>query len=199
MCFIQEMRDFMKLFPFKVKKNRIVGDEVDMDFIDDANDLTFFEDQLSQRPYDEGRVTSNVDGRVLSFRIDTTQSNYSEDDSATQIDEQSSYEGNFSEKSNLYSNIPTRYELVDSVQPEIRKCSRTSKLLTKLNDCVIDSNLRYAFEEYVSYAKLNVVDYCFATTLNKSVQPEKYNDVVKDNNWVKAMNNEIEDLYRNNT
>nr|GEY18498.1 ribonuclease H-like domain-containing protein [Tanacetum cinerariifolium] len=40
---------------------------------------------------------------------------------------------------------------------------------------------------------------CFATNLNKSVEPTSYYEALKDNNWVEAMNNEIEALNRNNT
>ncbi|GKB51547.1 ribonuclease H-like domain-containing protein [Tanacetum coccineum] len=40
---------------------------------------------------------------------------------------------------------------------------------------------------------------CFATTLNKSIEPTSYIEALKDNNWVEAMNNEIEALNRNNT
>ncbi|GJT10165.1 ribonuclease H-like domain-containing protein [Tanacetum coccineum] len=42
-------------------------------------------------------------------------------------------------------------------------------------------------------------NYCFATTLNKFVEPSSYVDDLSDNNWIKAMNNKIEALYINNT
>ncbi|GJR87104.1 ribonuclease H-like domain-containing protein [Tanacetum coccineum] len=46
---------------------------------------------------------------------------------------------------------------------------------------------------------LNTANYCFATTLNKYVEPTTYYDAVKDVSWVEATNNEIEALIRNNT
>ncbi|GJZ21031.1 ribonuclease H-like domain-containing protein [Tanacetum coccineum] len=61
------------------------------------------------------------------------------------------------------------------------------------------SNVKYSFKKYVSYAQLNRSNYYFATTLNKSVEPTSYIEALKDNNWVEAMNNEIEALNKNNT
>lgn len=40
---------------------------------------------------------------------------------------------------------------------------------------------------------------CFASTLNKSVEPKSYEEAVKNPNWYEAMDNEVEALNRNNT
>ncbi|GJS39976.1 putative RNA-directed DNA polymerase [Tanacetum coccineum] len=50
-----------------------------------------------------------------------------------------------------------------------------------------------------SYYGLNSVNICFASTLNKFIEPTCYSDALKDPNWVDAMNNEIEALNINNT
>ncbi|GJV13211.1 ribonuclease H-like domain-containing protein [Tanacetum coccineum] len=86
-----------------------------------------------------------------------------------------------------------------SVQNEFRRYSRVSKLSAKLNDYVIDSKLKYGLEKLVSYAKLNIVNYFFATTLNESYEPATYYDAIKNPKWIKAINDEIEALYRNKT
>ncbi|GJY53257.1 hypothetical protein Tco_0444921 [Tanacetum coccineum] len=50
-----------------------------------------------------------------------------------------------------------------------------------------------------SYAKVNYVNYCFATTLNKFIKPANYYEAALDPKWVEAMNDEIDALYRNHT
>ncbi|GKA12174.1 ribonuclease H-like domain-containing protein, partial [Tanacetum coccineum] len=90
----------------------------------------------------------------------------------------------------------------DSTQvqtPLLRKSDRQSKLPVRLNDYVLNSNVKYGIEKYVNYSKLDSVTLCFATTLNKSVEPSCLFEALSDPNWVEAMNNEIEALNRNNT
>ncbi|GJR34590.1 ribonuclease H-like domain-containing protein [Tanacetum coccineum] len=84
-------------------------------------------------------------------------------------------------------------------QPNVRRSSRPTKMPAKFNDFMLDSKLKYGIEKHVNYSKLNTANYCFATTLNKSVEPTTYYDVVKDVRLVEAMNNEIEALTRNST
>nr|GEV53465.1 ribonuclease H-like domain-containing protein [Tanacetum cinerariifolium] len=47
--------------------------------------------------------------------------------------------------------------------------------------------------------RLSSVNMCIATSLNKSIKPTCLAEALSDPNWVKAMNNEIEALNRNNT
>ncbi|GKE19914.1 ribonuclease H-like domain-containing protein [Tanacetum coccineum] len=47
--------------------------------------------------------------------------------------------------------------------------------------------------------KIRRTNYCFATTLNKSIELTSYVKALKDNNWIEAMNNKLEALNRNNT
>ncbi|GKB28856.1 putative reverse transcriptase, RNA-dependent DNA polymerase, LTR copia-type gag-polypeptide [Tanacetum coccineum] len=61
------------------------------------------------------------------------------------------------------------------------------------------SSVKYRIEKYVNYSKMKGDNLCFATTLNKSVEPTCLKYALSDPNWVEAMNNEIEDLNRNNT
>nr|GEX26882.1 ribonuclease H-like domain-containing protein [Tanacetum cinerariifolium] len=135
---------------------------------------------MSQSPYDEGRATSVVEGSPSFSKTDTEASQLSKNGTATQVEDTSLSEGNL-------------------VQYEPRRSSRVSKIPSKLNDYVIDGKLKYGLEKHVSYAKLNYVNYCFATTLNKSVEPTNYYEAATDPRWVEAMNNEIDALYRNHT
>ncbi|GJZ33780.1 hypothetical protein Tco_0579216, partial [Tanacetum coccineum] len=79
------------------------------------------------------------------------------------------------------------------------RSTRKSKLLVKLNDYVLNCNVKYEIEKYVNYSKLKGDNMCFATTLNKSIELTFLSDALSDPNWVEAMNNEIEALNRNNT
>ncbi|GJZ25746.1 ribonuclease H-like domain-containing protein [Tanacetum coccineum] len=67
------------------------------------------------------------------------------------------------------------------------------------NDYVLNFNVRYGFEKFVSYSSLKGSNLCFASTLNKSVEPTCLSEALSDPNWVDAMNNEIKALNRNNT
>ncbi|GJZ51662.1 retrovirus-related pol polyprotein from transposon TNT 1-94 [Tanacetum coccineum] len=88
----------------------------------------------------------------------------------------------------------------NDVQPgPSRRSSGVSKMPAKLNDYVVNSSKRYGLEKVVKYSYLSSRNYCFSTSLNKSVEPSSYYEALKDKNWVDAMNVEIEALNRNNT
>ncbi|GKB05380.1 ribonuclease H-like domain-containing protein [Tanacetum coccineum] len=61
------------------------------------------------------------------------------------------------------------------------------------------SDFTQGIEKYVNYSNLNRINLCFATNLNKSVEPTCLSEAMYDPNWIEAMNNEIEALNRNNT
>ncbi|GKB71532.1 ribonuclease H-like domain-containing protein [Tanacetum coccineum] len=84
-------------------------------------------------------------------------------------------------------------------QSEVRRSTRQKTLPVKFSDFVVSSNVRYGLKKYACYANLFSVNYCFSTTLNKSVEPNSYIDSCKNENWVTAINQEIEALHRNNT
>ncbi|GJU18962.1 ribonuclease H-like domain-containing protein [Tanacetum coccineum] len=83
--------------------------------------------------------------------------------------------------------------------PGVRRSSRPTKMPARFNDYVVSSNAKHDIKKYVKYSCLSRSNLCFATNLNKSVEPTSYYEALKDNNWVEAMNNEIEALNRNNT
>nr|GEV42167.1 ribonuclease H-like domain-containing protein [Tanacetum cinerariifolium] len=59
--------------------------------------------------------------------------------------------------------------------------------------------MKYGTEKYVNCSKLNSVNLCFDTTLNKYVEPSYLYEAMSDPNWVEVRDNEIEALNRNNT
>ncbi|GJX39143.1 ribonuclease H-like domain-containing protein [Tanacetum coccineum] len=123
-----------------------------------------------------------------------------EEDSATHIGYNILSKGNVQDENPDLNDIaPSGDHNLEEGQPRVRRSSRPTKMPAKLNDFMLDSKLKYGIEKHVNYSKLNTVNYCFATTLNKSVEPTTYYDAVKDVRWIEAMNNEIEALIRNNT
>ncbi|GJT23002.1 VIER F-box protein 2 [Tanacetum coccineum] len=129
-----DVKFYETVFPFKMR-NISDNEKAVADYESDADHLTFFDNQISQSPYDEGRATSVVEGSPSFSRTDNGHSH----------------------------------------------------------------KVKYGLEKHVSYAKLNSVNFCFATTLNKSVEPSNYYDAASDPKWIEAMNKEIDALYRNFT
>ncbi|GJT79267.1 putative ribonuclease H-like domain-containing protein [Tanacetum coccineum] len=76
-------------------------------------------------------------------------------------------------------------DIADSAQgtPVLRRYSKQSKLPVKLNDYVLNSNVKYGIEKYMNYSNLKGVNLCFATTLNKSVDSTCLSDALSDANW----------------
>ncbi|GJX65537.1 ribonuclease H-like domain-containing protein [Tanacetum coccineum] len=102
------------------------------------------------------------EGSPTLSNTDTTQHQYHENGSAIQVNENSLSRGNLSPRPSVSTHVPTHHESpepIASVHNEFRRSSRVSKLLVNLNDYVIDSKLKYGFENHVSYAKLNTVNY----------------------------------------
>ncbi|GJU42877.1 ribonuclease H-like domain-containing protein, partial [Tanacetum coccineum] len=81
----------------------------------------------------------------------------------------------------------------------VRMSSRQSVFPRSYNDFVIDSKVKYELEKYVGYSKLNSENYCFVTQLNKNCEPKSFFEASKFSHWTDAMNNEMDDLFRNDT
>ncbi|GJY31976.1 ribonuclease H-like domain-containing protein [Tanacetum coccineum] len=176
---------------------------VDADYASDTEHLIFFDSQTSQSPYDDGRATSVEDGSASSSQhneTNTTPSSLCQKEGfATHFDDQSSSEGNVTQNSFGQSFFENENNNEGGQTPGVRRSNRQSKLLAKLNDYVLNSNMKYGIEKFVSYSSLKGSNLCFATTLNKFVEPTCLSEALFDPNWVDAMNSEIEALNRNNT
>ncbi|GKA59211.1 putative RNA-directed DNA polymerase [Tanacetum coccineum] len=161
----RDVKFYETVFLFKMKST--ICDSEDTVSESESEHLSFFDNQMSKSPYDEGRAKLVMDGSVPSSNHDTS-------DTASPFQE-------------------------DVQTPRIRRSSRPTKLLAKLNDYVVNSSLKYGIEKFVCYFMLSESNLCFATNLNKSVEPSCYQDAMCDNNWIDAMNSEIEALNRKNT
>nr|GEW43161.1 ribonuclease H-like domain-containing protein [Tanacetum cinerariifolium] len=88
------------------------------------------------------------------------------------------------------------YKIVD-VKP--RRSSRPHKLPTNLNDFIIEGKVKFKVERVVNYFNLSKENFCYASSLNKSVEPRTYQEAILNVNWVNAMNEEMEALNKNQT
>ncbi|GJU04488.1 ribonuclease H-like domain-containing protein [Tanacetum coccineum] len=154
----------------------------------ETDHLTFFDNQIPQRPYDDGRATYVVDGSVPSSRHNSTYTTLCQEEyTATQIDNQSSSEGNNFQNTNGKTLNENIFEQEDVQTPGLRRSSRQSKLPANFNGYVVNINVKYGIEKHVSYYGLNSVNMCLASTLIMSVEPTCYSNALKDPNWVDAI------------
>ncbi|GJV68388.1 ribonuclease H-like domain-containing protein [Tanacetum coccineum] len=108
----------------------------------DLDHLQFFNGQFPQSAYDDGKDSSVENGSLPhSNNSDSTQGRYKSD------------------------------RLTTTQTPVLRSSDRQSKPHVRLNDYGLNSNVKYGIEKYVNYSKLNSVNLCFATSLNKSIEP----------------------------
>ncbi|GKC51331.1 ribonuclease H-like domain-containing protein [Tanacetum coccineum] len=95
----------------------------------------------------------------------------------------------------VFQNVPkTQIE-----ESSLRRSKRSSKLPDKLNDYVLDNKVKYSLNKYANHCMVSVDNCCFMSNLNKSVEPSSFEEALKDINWIKAMNDEMNALYENDT
>ncbi|GJV69522.1 putative RNA-directed DNA polymerase [Tanacetum coccineum] len=183
--FSRDVKFYETVFPFKMKNTKR-HDLADVDYTNDAELVTFFDNQTIPSPNDDERATPCEEGGVHS-NTDAAPMQHPEENSATHLGDNIISEGNFQNDSPVHNpvhnDIMSRGDNSEEEQPSVRRSSRPSKLPAKFNDFMLDSKLKYGIEKHVNYSKLNSVNYCFTTTLNKSVEPSTYYDAVKDARW----------------
>nr|GEY58212.1 ribonuclease H-like domain-containing protein [Tanacetum cinerariifolium] len=118
---------------------------VDVEYARKKDLINFFDNQTSQRPYDDERATSVVDGSVPSFKHNTNTTLCQEENTTTLVNDQSSSEGK-----NTNNNLgKTQHDSV-FVQKDVhtlglRRSSRPSKLPARFNDYVLDVNNAFLY------------------------------------------------------
>ncbi|GJX27292.1 ribonuclease H-like domain-containing protein, partial [Tanacetum coccineum] len=126
-----------------------------------------------KRPNDEGRESSNDDGTELNPEF---QGNGNSE--ATSIEENNTHpEGNVSDETDFVGDF---YE--------------NSEFKSEVKDLPVNTVRRV-----VNYANLSHENFCFDSSLNKSVESTCYKDVILNNNWTDTMNAKIEALNKNHT
>ncbi|GJY17050.1 ribonuclease H-like domain-containing protein [Tanacetum coccineum] len=88
---------------------------------------------------------------------------------------------------------------IEKASPGLRRSSRSYKLRVKLNEYVLDNNVRYGLNRYANHTFLSAKNCCFVPNLNKSSKPSSFEEASKDPNWINTMNDEMHDLYENDT
>ncbi|GKE01466.1 ribonuclease H-like domain-containing protein [Tanacetum coccineum] len=179
----RDVKFYENVFPFKQK----TCDSTHVENTSEVDHLQFFDSLKPQSPNDDGRDSSNEEGSLPHTDIhDSTQGrNQSDRLFATQIGDQNWSEGNVQ---NVSQSSPTQNR--DDVKtPVIRISERQSRPPVRFNDYILNSNVKYGIEKYVSYSRLSSVNICFDVSLNKSVEPTCLAEALSDPNWVEAMNN----------
>nr|GEX86199.1 ribonuclease H-like domain-containing protein [Tanacetum cinerariifolium] len=181
----RDVKFFEDIFPFK--KN--ISTRIDV-FVEDINHLNLFNtntlDDFPNIPNDEERRNRNP------IRHDASAS---ENGSFTAYRENNSN----SEGNGLHDQSQENVSKPNNETQNFRRSSRTSVFLINFNDFIIDSMVKQGLEKYVNYSYLNKGKFCFATMLNKGVEPKTYLETSQHKHLVDAMNAEMDALYRNDT
>jgi hypothetical protein len=81
----------------------------------------------------------------------------------------------------------------------IRRSNRTTKQPSRFQDFVTYHATPYPIQEVVRYDKVSSKFYSFLTHIERGFVPNTFGEAKLDNNWVNAMNEELEALKRNQT
>lgn len=79
------------------------------------------------------------------------------------------------------------------------RARRESHMPVKFVDYVVEGKYKYGIERTTNYSFVNNESRCFVSNLNKTTEPKSYNEALFNPNCIKAMNEEMEALYRIHT
>nr|GEX71995.1 ribonuclease H-like domain-containing protein [Tanacetum cinerariifolium] len=128
-------------------KNTKRNDLADVDYTNDAEFVTFFDNQTKPRPNDDERATPCEEGGVHSDSDDAPMQHL-EENSATHIGDNILYEGNFHDESPAHNYIVSSGDNSEEEQPIVMRSSRPFMLPAKFNDFMLDSKLKYGIEKH---------------------------------------------------
>ncbi|KAM0004718.1 putative RNA-directed DNA polymerase [Helianthus debilis subsp. tardiflorus] len=202
MFFSRDVRFYETVFPLKEKKT-----SSDLDTPSEVNTLNFFDlsdlnftqsPQVDPTPDDENTQTSTstchgseqseTDSEIALGMARNQQPSNVELDSGraehdTEHEDNNNAEGDIGEQTSTV----------------LRRSSRNIKFPSKLDDYVVDGEVKYGLEKVLNYANLSPESFCFASVLNKSCEPKNYFEAKNDINWIDDMNLELEALHRKKT
>ncbi|GJZ83159.1 ribonuclease H-like domain-containing protein [Tanacetum coccineum] len=157
----------------------------------------------SEIPYDDEREQSKDDGNAMApNNINSSQAVDEDATFATSLTENTNiFEGQHGTDASIPRIISDGLNSSNSGdEPQtVRNSDRVRSLPSKFNDYVMPSNKKYGIEKHVNYSKFSPVNMCFASNLNKSSKPKSLQEAMLDKNWIEAMNNEMEALFKNKT
>ncbi|GKF88377.1 hypothetical protein Tco_0259254, partial [Tanacetum coccineum] len=182
-------------------------------YVQDVNHLNFFNtntlDDLLEIPIDEerrnpspirhGNSPSHSGSTSASLKENDVRHSQDADVSACENGSFATYEehNSNSEGNGLHNQSQDNVSQDNNGAQNLRRSSRTSVFPRNFNDFIVDSKVKYGLEKYVNYSYLSGGNYCFATMLNKGVEPKTYLEASQHKQWVDAMNAEMDALYRN--
>ncbi|KAI3788114.1 hypothetical protein L2E82_00783 [Cichorium intybus] len=199
--FSRDVRFYESVFPLKLTTSK--GDsDLSMSGINHTN---FFDCLYQTDPYVSSPESPNdvyIQGSpeiVIPPSVQDGERNFATE-SGDQIDQYVEIP-NFSEGTlTLENSEPARFDDALGAPPlGFRRSSRNSRIPSKYDDFLIEGKYGFGIERSVGYAHLDSASACFAASLNKSVEPNSFDEAVKDPHWVRAMNDEMEALNRNGT
>ncbi|GJZ16433.1 putative RNA-directed DNA polymerase [Tanacetum coccineum] len=206
----RDIKFFEDIFPFKQKSSTGIDKSVQ-----DVDHLNFFNfntlDDLPKMPNDEerrnpspirhgnspshsGRTSASSNENDVGHSQDADDFASENESFAADEDKNNSYEGN-----DLHDQNQDNVSQDNNGVQSLRRSSKTSVFPKNFNDFIVDSKVKYGLEKYVNYSYLSKGNYCFATMLNKGIEPKTYLEASQHKHWVDAMNAEMDALYRNNT
>jgi Reverse transcriptase (RNA-dependent DNA polymerase) len=80
-----------------------------------------------------------------------------------------------------------------------RRSARETRLPARLQDFEIYHTVPYPIQETVRYDKISSNFYTFLTQIEKVPEPNNFEEAKQDQNWISAMNDELNALKRNQT
>ncbi|GJY90673.1 putative RNA-directed DNA polymerase [Tanacetum coccineum] len=181
----------------------VYGKEPNLSLILDVLAVCVILLHTSEIPFDDEREQSKDDGNVMApNNINSSQTVDEDATFATSLTKNTNIsEGQHGTDASIPRIISDGLNSSNSGdEPQtVRKSDRVRSLPSKFNDYVMPGNKKYGIEKHVNYSKLSPVNMCFASNLNKSSEPKSLQEGMLDKNWIEAMNNEMEALFRNKT
>ncbi|GKD61464.1 ribonuclease H-like domain-containing protein, partial [Tanacetum coccineum] len=169
--------------------------------LDDLPDIPNDEERRNPSPSRHGNSPSHSGSPSTSSNANYVGHFQDVDVSASENGSFSAHEenNNNSEGNDLHDQSHEEVSQANNDVQNLRRSSRTSVFSRNFNNFVFDSKVKHGLEKYVNYSYLSKGNYCFATMLNKGVEPKNYLDASQHKHWVDAMNAEMDALSRNNT
>ncbi|GJZ54512.1 ribonuclease H-like domain-containing protein, partial [Tanacetum coccineum] len=208
--FSRDVKFYETVFPFK-------NDSFTKEYVleeDGVNSLNFFNEiknssHRSYEPNDDGGDSAD-DGNSTALNSSTDRLDDSSVDDVTKdqdnvqtdnIDSDDLSGSSFSRRVSKDPLCATDTEVFEesAVGQTVRRSTRKAFMPTKYKDYVLNKNVKYSIDKVVNYYHLSIEKFVYTTSLKKIHKPSTYAEAVKDNRWVKVMNQKIKALNRNET
>ncbi|GKB08115.1 ribonuclease H-like domain-containing protein [Tanacetum coccineum] len=163
----RDVKFYETVFPYRMSNNESVNES---DNVSTINFFDHYEVELETKtsnlsPNDEEEVSPGRDGRVHQPVTEANIGQYGHDDThlETPIDENNNFKGNVGSS---YEVLVFQNDL-PSVTEEVgpTRSQRASKLLSKLNEFVLDNKVKYGFNIYANHSMLSPEIYSFVSNM----------------------------------